>query len=88
MIFRKQFYKIIYNQDKTVKIIKVKNINDEDLLINPDHIFFDKKGNRYILTSDQSAETINPLNFESKYHQEFKTAIESKLIKDFLILMK
>lgn len=84
MIFRKkQFYKIVYNNDKTVDIIKVKNINKENILINPNHIFFDKKGNRYILSSDQSAESINPLDFESKYSpKEFKTAIESKLIKD------
>lgn len=84
MIFRKkQFYKIIYNQDKTVKITKVKNINDENLLINPEHIFFDNKGNRYILTSDKSAESINPLDFESKFSpKEFKTAIESKLVND------
>lgn len=80
---RNNLYNIIYKSDKTVDIIKVKNIEKENILVNPNHIFFDKKGNRYILSSDQSAETINPLNFESKYSpKEFKTAIESKLIND------
>ena len=84
MIFRKkQFYKIIYNNDKTVKIKKIRDINKEEILINPDHIFFDGKGNRYILTSDKSAESINPLDFESKFSpKEFKNAIESKLVSD------
>lgn len=84
MIFkRNQFYKIIYKSDKTLKITKVKDINKENILVNPNHIFLDKKGNRYILTSDQSSESINPLNFESKFSpKEFRTAIESKLIND------
>lgn len=85
MIFkrRKRLYKIIYKSDKTIDITKIKNIDNENILVNPNHIFFDVKGNRYILTTDQSAESINPLNFESKFSpKEFKTAIESKLIKD------
>lgn len=84
MIFnKKHIYKIIFKSDKTVKISKVKNIDKENILINPNHVFFDKKGNRYILSSDQSAESINPLDFESKFSpKEFKTAIESKLIND------
>ncbi|MEM1974306.1 MAG: hypothetical protein QXN68_05915 [Thermoplasmata archaeon] len=84
MTFRKkQLYKIIFKSDKTVNISKIKNIDKENILINPNHVFFDKKGNRYILSSDQSAESINPLDFESKFSpKEFKTAIESKLIND------
>lgn len=84
MIFkRQQLYKILFKSDKTVKISKVKNIDKENILINPDHVFFDKKGNRYILSSDQSAESINPLDFESKFSpKEFRTAIESKLIHE------
>ena len=84
MIFnKKHFYKIIFKSDRTVKISKIKNIDKESILINPNHVFFDKKGNRYILSSDQSAESINPLDFESKFSpKEFKTAIESKLIND------
>lgn len=85
MIFKrkKRLYKIIYKSDKTFNIKKINNIDKENILINPNHIFFDTKGNRYILTTDQSAESINPLDFESKFSpKEFKTAIESKLIKD------
>lgn len=84
MIFnRKKFYKVIYKSDKTFKIQKIKNIDKENILINPDHIFLDKRGNRYVLISDKSAETINPLDFESKFSaSEFKTAVESKLIND------
>ena len=84
MIFKKKrLYKILYKSDKTIKITKIKNINNENILINPNHIYFDKSGNRYILTTDQSAESINPLDFESKFSpKEFRTAIESKLIQD------
>ena len=85
MIFKrkKKLYKVIYKSDKTFNIRKIKNIDSENILINPDHIFFDSKGNRYILTTDQSAESINPLDFESKFSpKEFRTAIESKLIND------
>ena len=84
MIFKKKrLYKILYKSDKTIKITRVKNINNENILINPNHIFFDKNGNRYILTTDQSAESINPLDFESKFSpKEFRSAIESKLIND------
>lgn len=84
MIFKKtKFYKVIYNDDKTFKIERIKNIDNENILINPNHIFIDKRGNRYILTTNQSAETINPLDFESKFSpKEFKNAIESKLVSD------
>lgn len=84
MIFRKKkLYKVIYKSDKTFDIKRIKNIDNENILINPDHIYFDSKGNRYILTTDQSAESINPLDFESKFSpKEFRTAIESKLIND------
>lgn len=84
MIFKKtNFYKVIYNDDKTFKIVRIKNIDNENILINPNHIFIDKKGNRYILTTNQSAETINPLDFDSKFSpKEFKNAIESKLVSD------
>ena len=84
MIFRKKkLYKLVYKSDKTFKIKRIKNIENENILINSDHIFFDEQGNRYILTTDKSAETINPLDFESKFSSsEFKTAIESKLIND------
>ena len=80
---KKKFFKVTYRSDKTFKIKRIKNIENENILINPNHIFFDSRGNRYILTTDKSAETINPLDFESKFStSEFKAAIESKLIND------
>lgn len=85
VIFKRKMklYKVIYKSDKTFNIKRIKNIDNENILINPDHIFFDSKGNRYILTTDRSAESINPLDFESKFSpKEFRTAIESKLIND------
>lgn len=84
MIFnKKQFYKLVYKSDKTFKIEKIKNLETENLLVNPNHIYFDKKGNRYILTTDKAAETINPLDFQSQFSpKEFRAAIESKLIND------
>lgn len=84
MIFnRKKFYKVIYNSDKTFKIERIKNIDKENILVNPNHIYIDKKGNRYILTTDKVAESINPLDFSSQFSpKEFRTAIESKLIND------
>ena len=84
MIFKKKkLFKVTYKSDKTFKIKRIKNIENENILINPNHIFFDSSGNRYILTTDKSAETINPLDFESKFStSEFKSAIESKLIND------
>lgn len=84
MIFNKRkFYKIIFKSDKTYNIKKIKNIETENILINPNHIFTDDKGNRYILTSDKSAESINPLDFSSQFSpKEFRTAIETKLISD------
>ena len=85
MIFKRknQLFKVLYKSDKTFKIERVKNIDNENILINPNHIYFDKKGNRYILTTDRTAESINPLDFQSQFSpKEFRTAIESKLIND------
>jgi len=59
-----------------------------DFLINPDHIFL-YNGYRTVIITDKSAETINPLDFNSKFNaSDFKTAIESKLIKDTFSTLK
>lgn len=59
-----------------------------NFLINPDHIFI-YNGYRTVVITDKSAETINPLDFESKFNSnDFKTAIESKLIKDTFSTLK
>lgn len=59
-----------------------------NFLINPDHIFY-YKGYRTIIITDKSAETINPLDFSSKFNPvDFQTAIESKLISDTFSTLK
>ena len=46
-------------------------------------------GYQTVLITETSGETINPLDFESKYPAEkFKTAIESKIIKDTFSTLK
>src|SRR5690554_1000381 len=59
-----------------------------DFLINPDHIFI-YNGYRTVIITDKSAETINPLDFNSKFNSsDFQSAIESNLIKDTLSTLK
>lgn len=59
-----------------------------NFLINPNHIFI-YNGYRTIVITDKSAETINPLDFESKFNSsDFQTAIESKLIRDTFSTLK
>lgn len=59
-----------------------------DFLINPDHVF-NYKGYRTVVITDKSAETINPLDFSSKFNSaDFQTAIESKLIRETFATLK
>ena len=80
---------IKFNSDKSTTVSY--HLSDKfkpSFLINPDHIF-NYKGYRTIVITDKSAETINPLDFESKFnHEDFQTAIESKLIKDTFSTLK
>ena len=80
---------IKFNTDKSTTVTY--HLSDKfkpSFLINPDHIF-NYKGYRTIVITDKSAETINPLDFESKFnHEDFQTAIESKLIKDTFSTLK
>lgn len=51
-------------------------------LVNPDHIFL-SNGYTTIVRSETSAETMNPLDFKSKYDvKKFQTAINSKIIDE------
>jgi hypothetical protein len=90
----------LFNKHKYLRVIKFNSdksttvsyhLSDKfkpSFLINPDHIF-NYKGYRTIVITDKSAETINPLDFESKFnHEDFQTAIESKLIKDTFSTLK
>ena len=80
---------IKFNSDKSTTVTY--HLSDKfkpSFLINPNHIF-NYKGYRTIVITDKSAETINPLDFESKFnHKDFQTAIESKLIKDTFSTLK
>ena len=90
----------LFNKHKYLRVIKFNSdksstvtyhLSDKfkpSFLINPDHIF-NYKGYRTIVITDKSAETVNPLDFESKFnHEDFQTAIESKLIKDTFSTLK
>lgn len=80
---------IKFNSDKSSTITyHLSSKFKPNFLINPDHIFY-YKGYRTVIITDKSAETINPLDFESKFNREdFQTAIESKLIKDTFSTLK
>lgn len=74
---------IKFNTDKSSEITYHKSKDYKPTFaINPDHVFI-ANGYRTIVISDTSAQTINPLDFKSKYDPiHFKTAIESKLITE------
>ena len=80
---------IKFNSDKSSTITyHLSSKFTPNFLINPNHIF-DYKGYRTIIITDKSAETINPLDFDSKFNSvDFETAIESKLIKDTFSTLK
>jgi hypothetical protein len=91
MRFKKSNYirVIKFNTDKSSNITYHKSKTYKpNFLINPNHIFF-ANGYRTIVISDKSAETINPLDFNSKFNPtDFETAIESKLIRDTFNTLK
>ncbi len=84
-IFNKHKYLrvIKFNTDKSSRITyHLSETFKAPFIINPDHVFI-ANGYRTVLITDKSAETINPLNFQSKYNvNDFQTAIESKIIHD------
>ena len=66
-----------------VKYYKDKDL-PKDLLINPDHVF-NHRGYRTVLTTNKVAESINPLNFNSKFDKSlFEVAINNNFAKDLL----
>lgn len=80
---------IKFNSDKSSTITyHLSSKFTPSFLINPDHIFI-YNGYRTIIITDKSAETINPLDFNSKFNSsDFETAIESKLIRDTFNTLK
>lgn len=85
IIFNKNKYikEYYFTNDKNI-IIKYhkKDKFKPDFIVNPNHIFL-SNGYQTIITSENSAETIDVSDFKSRYPAEhFKTAINSKLISD------
>lgn len=80
---------IKFKSDKSSEVNYYKSDNfNPSFLVNPDHVFL-WKGYRTIIITDKSAQTINPLDFESKYDvDKFKSAIESKLIRETFTNLK
>ena len=76
---------VTYNKDMTVKVsyIKRKDFNtDNSILINEKHVY-NFKGYTTIIKTDTCQESINPLDFKSKFNSEhYKTAIRTKLISE------
>lgn len=77
-----KFLRVVkFNCDKTSTVTyhKIKDFKP-DFIIDPNHVF-NANGYNTVVITDKSAQTINPLDFESKYDAKmFKTAINSKLI--------
>ena len=89
-LFKHKYLRVIkFNSDKSSTITyHLSSKYKPSFLINPDHIFY-YKGYRTIVITDKAAETINPLDFNSKFNPaDFQTAIESKLIKDTFSTLK
>ncbi len=87
---RHKYIRVIsFNKDKTSSITyhKRKDFKPK-FLLNPDHVF-NANGFQTVVISETSAETINPLDFTSKYDaKSFKSAINNKLISDTFETMK
>lgn len=71
------------DMSETVSYVKRDKFNQRhEILINPKNIF-NFKGYQTLILTSESNETINPLDFTSKFSAEdFKTAMRSNLIKD------
>lgn len=89
-----------WNHDKFIRIIKFNKDKSQEVtyyerdkfkplfLVNPNHAFNFKGYTTFVIT-ENSAETIDPLNFESKFDvSAFKTAINSKLISETFETLK
>ena len=80
---------VFYGSDKNKTVYYVKptkdyliTIKSKTYKINPNHIYYTVNGFRSVIVNDVSAETINPLDFKSKFNtDDFNTAINNNLIK-------
>lgn len=80
---------ISFNTDMSIIIRYYKrNGFNPNFLVNDKHVF-NHKGYTTMIINDRSTETINPLDFESKYPKEkFQAAINSKVIDDIFVTLK
>ena len=89
-ILKHKYIKVYtFTKNKTMKLQyhKLKNFKPT-YLVNPDHIF-NHNGFQTVIVKDNGIETINPLNFNSKYKEsDFTSAIESKIIKETFVGLK
>lgn len=86
-LFNKHKYIKVYTYNETmtmnVSFHKIATFKPR-FLIHPTHVF-NHNGFASVLVTNTATETINPLDFNSKYPADrFKTAIESKAINDAL----
>lgn len=92
--------KTFWNKHKYIRVIKFYRDKSSTItyhkresfkpnyLVNPDHVF-NANGYSTIVVSELAAETINPLDFKSKYDAvRFKSAINNKLIADTFDTLK
>lgn len=72
-----------FSKNKTIIVNYIpKKSYEPKYLVNPDHIFY-SNGYTSILLKQGGAESINPLDFNSKFNEkDFNTAISSKLINE------
>ena len=89
-----------FNKHKYIKVVKFANDKSMSItyyqrkgfstpkIIDPNHVF-NHNGYTTIIFSETSAQSINPLDFKSAFPaSEFKTALESHLIRDAFTSLK
>ena len=82
---------VTYNENMQVQVqyIKHNQFNkDNRIVINPKHVY-NFKGYTTVITTSNSPQSINPIDFESKFDKKhFDSAISSKLIAETFASMK
>lgn len=81
-----------YRKDMSINITYIKKVDfnqgDNQILINPNHVY-DYRGYKTVVITSEANESINPLNFQSKFDAKtFKSAIRSKLISETFASLK
>lgn len=91
LFFNKHKYirEVIYKDDKSIDVTYYRrDYFKPNYLINPNHVF-NFNGYATIITHENATESINPLDFNSKYDAKvFRSAINNKLISDTFSTLK